>query len=113
MEQILAFVLGVSIALFVWGVMVVFKTVSKVKILERQLTDHEFVINRNDELVNRRMDQEIDRTNNIFNDCIKYTDSRVDKLEQKLTSIDKNGCEPVKKIDQDGCEPVKKKLLKG
>ena len=86
MEQILAFVLGVSIALFVWGVVVVFKTVSKVKILERQLTDYEFVINRNDELVNRRMDQEIDRTNSIFNDCIKYTDSRVDKLDAKFCS---------------------------
>jgi hypothetical protein len=35
-------------------------------------------------------------------DCIRHTDSRVDKLEQKLTSIDRNGC-----------EPVKDKLLKG
>ena len=31
MEQILAFVLGVGIALFVWGVVVAFKTVKKVK----------------------------------------------------------------------------------
>jgi hypothetical protein len=83
MEQILAFVLGVSIALFVWGVVVVFKTASKVKILERQLTDHEFVINRNDELVNRRIDQEIDRTDNLHKDSISFTDSRVDRLEQK------------------------------
>ena len=83
MEQILAFVLGVSIALFVWGVVVVFKTASKVKILERQLTGHEFVINRNDELVNRRIDQEIDRTDNLHKDSISFTDSRVDRLEQK------------------------------
>jgi septation ring formation regulator EzrA len=113
MEQILAFVLGVSIALFIWGVVVVFKTASKVVKQEKQLTEIENWISRNDELVNRRIDQEIDRVNNLHKDSISFTDSRVDRLEQKLTSIDNDGCKPVKKIDQDGCEPVKKKLLKG
>ena len=89
MEQILAFVLGVGIALFVWGVVVAFKTVKKVKQIEQRITGHQEWILRNDELVNRRIDQEIDRTNNIFNDCIRHTDSRVDKLEAKLTSIPK------------------------
>ena len=89
MEQILAFVLGVSAVAFIWVVVVVFKTVSKVKVLEKQLTDHEFVINRNDELVNRRIDREIDRVNNLHTDSISFTDSRVDKLEAKLTSIPK------------------------
>jgi predicted PurR-regulated permease PerM len=102
MEQILAFVLGVSIALLVWGVVVAFKTVKKVKQIEQKITGHQEWIQRNDEMVNRRIDQEVDRTNNVFNDCIRHTDSRVDKLEQKLTSIDRNGC-----------EPVKDKLLKG
>ena len=97
MEQILAFVLGVSIALFIWGVVVVFKTASKVVKQEKQLTEIENWISRNDELVNRRIDQEVDRVNKLHSDCISYTDSRVDKLEQKLTSIDSNGCEPVKK----------------
>jgi hypothetical protein len=89
MEQILAFVLGAGIALFVWGVVVAFKTVKKVKQIEQWTTSHQDWISRNDELVNRRIDQEIDRTNSIFNDCIRHTDSRVDKLEAKLTSIPK------------------------
>ena len=89
MEQILAFVLGVSIALLGWGVVVAFRTASKVAKQEKQLTDLENWISRNDELVNRRIDQEVDRTNSIFNDCIRHTDSRVDKLEAKLTSIPK------------------------
>ena len=89
MEQILAFVLGVGIALFVWGVVVAFKTVKKVKQIEQMITSHQEWILRNDELVNRRIDQEVDRTNNIFNDCIRHTDSRVDKLEAKLTSTPK------------------------
>jgi hypothetical protein len=51
-----------------------------------------------DELTNRRIDQEIDRVDRIHLDCIKYTDSRVDKLEAKILSVDKDGCEPTKKI---------------
>jgi hypothetical protein len=89
MEQILAFVLGVSIALFVWGVMVVFKTAKLAKQNEQSIRNIEEWIHRDDELVNRRIDQEVDRTNSIFNDCIRHTDSRVDKLEAKLTSIPK------------------------
>jgi hypothetical protein len=89
MEQILAFVLGVGIALLVWGVVVAFKTVKKVKQIDQRITSHQDCISRNDELVNRRIDQEIDRTNNSFDTCIRHTDSRVDKLEAKLTSIPK------------------------
>jgi hypothetical protein len=83
MEQILAFVLGVGIALLAWGVVVAFKTASKVAKQEKQLTDMENWIMRNDELVNRRIDEEITRVNTIYDNCIRYTDSRVDKLEHK------------------------------
>lgn len=103
MEQILAFVLGVSAVAFIWVVVVAFKTASKVENLEEQFKYlHSEVIER-DQLVNRRIDQEIDRVNQIANDCIRHTDSRVDKLEAKILSVDKDGCKPVKK----------KKLLKG
>ena len=98
MEQILAFVLGVGTALLVWGVVVAFKTVKKVKQIEQRITGHQEWILRNDDLVNRRIDQEVDRTNSIFNDCIRHTDSRVDKLEAKLLSVDKDGCKPAKKL---------------
>jgi len=102
MEQILAFVFGVSAVAFVWIVMVAFRTASKVKGFEKQFQSiYSSLINR-DELVNRRIDQEINRVNYIQSNCISYTDSRVDKLEQKLTSV-----------NNDGCEPIKKKLLKG
>jgi septation ring formation regulator EzrA len=102
MEQILAFVLGVGAVAFVWVVVVAFRTASRVTKQEKQLTDIENWISRNDELVNRRIDQEVDRVNNLHKDSISFTDSRVDRLEQKLTSI-----------NSDGCEPVKNKLLKG
>jgi septation ring formation regulator EzrA len=98
MEQILAFVLGVSAVAFVWVVVVVFKTAKLAKQNEQSILNIEQYVSRNDELVNRRMDQEIDRVNQIANDCIRHTDSRVDKLEAKLLSVDKDGCKPAKKL---------------
>ena len=61
MEQILAFVLGVGAVAFVWAVVVAFKTTKKVKQIEQAITGHQEWIQRNDEMVNRRIDQEIDR----------------------------------------------------
>jgi len=98
MEQILAFVLGVSGALLVWGVVVAFRTASKVTKQEKELTEVQNWISRNDELVNRRIDQEIDRVNRLHQDSISFTDSRVDKLEAKILLVDKDGCEPTKKL---------------
>ena len=93
MEQILAFVLGVGAVAFVWVVVTVFKTASKVEDLKR---DFESIINLIDEnrklsyeqclALDRRMDQEIDRVNNLYTDSIRYTDSRVDKLDAKFCS---------------------------
>jgi hypothetical protein len=102
MEQILAFVLGVSVVAFIWVVVVASKTSKQVKALKVNEIEITSWIQRNDELVNRRIDQEIDRVNSLYSDSISFTNSRVDKLEAKLTSVNK-----------DGCKPVKKKLLKG
>lgn len=98
MEQILAFVLGVGVALLVWGVVVAFKTASKVKEIEKAISEQQDWILRNDELVNRRIDQEVNRVNRLHTDSIAFTDSRVDKLESKLLSVDKDGCKPAKKL---------------
>ena len=86
MEQILAFVLGVSAVAFVWVVVVAFKTSKLAKQNEQSIVNIEQYISRNDELVNRRIDQEINRVDQIYSECMRHTDSRVDKLEEKLTS---------------------------
>ena len=86
MEQILAFVLGVGVALLVWGVVVAFKTASKVREIEKAIPGIQDWINQNDQLVNRRIDQEIDRVNRLHTDSIAFTDSRVDKLDAKFCS---------------------------
>ena len=89
MTEILAFVLGISIVLLIVGAMLLVKTIKKVEKLESNEKDNIYEIQKNDELINRRVDQEIDRINLIHKDTLSYIDSRVDKLEAKLTGTSK------------------------
>ena len=84
MEQILAFVLGVSAGVLVWAVVVAFRTAKLAKQNEESIRNLEDWISRNDEMVNKRIDQEIDRTDRLHTDSISYTNSRVDKLDSKI-----------------------------
>lgn len=86
MEQILAFILGASAGVLVWAVVVAFRIAKLAKQNEQNIRNVEEWISRNDEMINRRIDQEIDRTNNMYNECIRHTDSRVDKLESKIAT---------------------------
>jgi len=90
MEQILAFVLGVGAVTFVWVVVAAFKTASKVKDLQADIQGIVYEMEENKKLshdeclaLDRRIDQEITRVDTIYDNCIKYTDSRVDRLEHK------------------------------
>ena len=84
-QQIAAFVLGVSAVIFVWEIVVAFRTARKVEQIKQDIQYQSDWISRNDEMVNRRIDQEIDRVNNLHTDSISFTNSRVDKLESKIT----------------------------
>ena len=98
MEQILAFVLGVSAGAFVWVVVVAFRTAKQVTALKANEIEITSWIQRNDELVNRRIDQEINRTDELYNDSIRHIDSRVDKLDAKFCSDGKALTEKSKKF---------------
>lgn len=84
MEQILAFVLGVSVGVFVWTVVVAFRTASKVKDLEQCLEQLERNAREDDGNIHRRIDQEIDRVDELFRGLTSYIDSRTDKLDSKI-----------------------------
>jgi hypothetical protein len=85
MTEILAFILGIGAALLVWGVVVAFKTAKKVEDLQQHVKVIEDIIIQNDELVNRRIDQEIDRTNQEVGTIYSAMDSRFDKFETRIT----------------------------
>ena len=86
MEQILAFVLGAGAGLIIWGVVVAFRTAKLAKQNEESIRNVEEWILRNDESVNRRIDKEIDRVDRLHTDSVSFTNSRVDKLESKITT---------------------------
>ena len=83
-EQILAFVLGAGSVFLIWGVVVAFRTSRGLKEVQKEVPNiYECIDNYSDEL-NRRIDQEINRTNELYKESIKHTDSRIDKLESKM-----------------------------
>ncbi len=86
MTEILAFILGVSAGLLIWGVVVVYRTAKLAKQNEQSIRNIEEWISKNDEIVNRRIDQEIDRTDKMIGDIYSVIDSRFDKFEAKITN---------------------------
>ena len=86
MEQIAAFVLGVGAVTFVWVVAVTFKTANLAKQNEESIRNIEEWIPRNDELLNRRIDEESNRTDKMIGDLYSVIDSRFDKFEAKITN---------------------------
>ena len=91
MEQTIAFVLGVLAVLAVAGVVSMFKTRGQVKDLYEEIEDLQKVINELEldlttasDLLDRRIDQEIDRVDVLDQEQYKYIDSRTDKMESRL-----------------------------
>ena len=84
MEQILTFALGVLLVLAVAGVYNMFKTSKQVKKLTEESVNKEREYEDNFRLLDIRIDQEIDRINRIYEELLKYTDSRTDKLESRI-----------------------------
>jgi hypothetical protein len=83
-EQILAFVLGAGSVFLIWGVVVAFRTARKLKGVQDELPNIYDGINTHSDELHRRIDQEINRTEELHKESIKHTDSRVDKLESKF-----------------------------
>jgi len=86
METLVTFGLGAGTVLIIIGVVVMFKLVKQVKELETSLSSTIDVIYQNEQMLNRRIDQEIDRVDQITNNIYSVIDSRLDKLEAKITN---------------------------
>ena len=91
MEPTIAFVLGVLAVLALAGVVSMFKTRVQIKDLYAEIEDLQKVFNelereihRDSEMLDRRLDQEIDRVDRLDQEQYKYIDSRTDKMESRL-----------------------------
>jgi len=85
METLVTFGLGAFTVLIILGIVVVFKLVKQVKGLISKTKEIEHWLSQSEELLNRRIDQEIDRVNKMDTDMYSFIDSRLDKLENKLS----------------------------
>ena len=93
MEQTTAFVLGVLSVLALVGVYRIVKVAFRVKDLQEDIDDVRCVINeieadlgQTSDLLDRRIDGEIDRVDNLIEELYKYIDSRTDKMESRCDS---------------------------
>jgi predicted PurR-regulated permease PerM len=85
METLVTFGLGAFTVLIILGIVVVFKLVKQVKGLTSKIKEIEHWLSHTDESLNRRIDGEIDRVNKMDTDVYSFIDSRLDKLENKLS----------------------------
>ena len=86
METLVTFGLGAGAVLIILGIVAVVRLVNQVNDLEKIVMDLDIVINQNEQMLNRRIDQEIDRVDSITSNIYSAIDSRLDKLETKITN---------------------------
>lgn len=91
MEQIIAFVLGVLLVATPVVVYSMFRTSRKLRVLRNDveyltevIEDLERSFENRNELIDRRIDQEIDRLNVTSDKLYKHIDSKTDKVESRL-----------------------------
>ena len=99
--DIISFSLGISSVVVIILILVAVYTIVKVGELKEKVnsieTDYSArfedilrIIDQNLELDNRRIDGEIGRTDKLVEDVYRTIDSRLDKLEAKLTDSNKS-----------------------
>jgi hypothetical protein len=91
--EILNFILGMFTIIFIGVVVGMFMVASNIKYLKQNINDIWNGLNdahrrmaEISELDNRRIDNEIVRTDGLIEDVYRSIDSRLDKLENKLTN---------------------------
>lgn len=94
MEQTIAFVLGVFAVLALAGVLNMFKTRVQIKDLYTEIEDLQNVINelerdlhRDNEMLDRRIDQEIDRIDSVSRTLHDYADTLNNHAQDEMNKL--------------------------
>ena len=77
------FLLGAAIITLIYQGVKLNKVLNQVTALKGNETEIINTIYKNDELIHRRVDQEIDRTNGLYTDSIRHTNERVNEKKSK------------------------------
>lgn len=109
MNELIYFIAGAGLALIGFEVYLVLTLIRRISNLEQQsnifekdffnmqleLERNHLDANQNLYDFDRNLQLDLNNYKTELGECYKYTDSRLDKLEHKLTEMYKNGCEPV------------------
>ncbi len=100
----LEFVLGMLTSIGVFGLGYAIVGIVKVKQrsndFEEVIMEHKLDLDNNQREIHFRVDQEVKNLEDRVDDLYRHIDSRFDKFENRITKIDKDGCEPVKTSKQ-------------
>ena len=86
METLVTFGLGAGAVLIILGIVAVVRLVNQVNELAEDISTLELFVTQNKEILNHRVDQEIDRVDQIYTNILSIIDSRLDKLETRITN---------------------------
>ena len=77
------FLLGAAIITLIYQGVKLSKVSKQVEALKGNENEITTWVSRNDELVNRRIDQEVDRADNLHRETVHYIDSKLVKVKGK------------------------------
>ena len=100
----LEFVLGMFTSIGVLGlgyaIVGIFKVKQRSNGFEEAINGTQLDLDNNQREIHLRVDQEVKNLEDRVDDLYRHIDSRFDKFENRITKIDKDGCEPVKTSKQ-------------
>lgn len=100
----LEFVLGMFTSIGVLGlgyaIVGIFKVKQRSNGFEEAINGTQLDLDNNQREIHLRVDGEVKDFNDQIENLYRHIDSRFDKFENRLTKIDKDGCEPVKTSKQ-------------
>ena len=118
--MIIGIFLGMVMVLGILGVVVMVRMYSDIKKLKRKLGYQEEInqsiyrrIDEIDQMINRRIDGEIKRTDELYTEMNRYINSRMEETSRNFDEVYQQMDSRLDKLANKLSNPVKKDLLQG
>lgn len=103
--------LGMVMVLGILGVIVMVRMYSDIKKLKGLGKSQEEIIREVDQMINRRIDGEIDRTNKMYEETNRYINNRMEETSRNFDEVYQQMDSRLDKLVNKLSNPVKKDLL--
>jgi DNA anti-recombination protein RmuC len=109
--MIIGMFLGMVMVLGILGVIVMVRMYSDIKKLKGLGKSQEEIIREVDQMINRRIDGEIDRTNKMYEETNRYINNRMEETSRNFDEVYQQMDSRLDKLVNKLSNPVKKDLL--